>query len=176
MNDIISNYLKTFAALIAFMLSFAVATAQDISLDESDAAPDFSLQADNGDWVKLSDFKGKNVVLYFYPKDLSSGCTKEACNFRDNLSKITDMNAVILGVSVDSVDSHKQFKESDHLNFTLLADPGKTVTMQYAGLNSSGMANRITFVIDKEGFIKRIFHKVDVNEHYKDVIAVLQGM
>ena len=147
------------------------------SLEEGDWAPDFSLTDLKGNTIKLSDFRGKkNVVVYFYPKDFTGGCTKEACSFRDNVSKITDNNAVILGDSVDDADSHKKFKEKENLNFTLLADPDKTVSAKYSGISSYGMAKRVTFVIDKNGVIKKIFPDVDVNEHYKEVVEVLKGM
>lgn len=163
--------------LIAAMTISVSSNSQDITLKEGDAAPDFSLQADNGSWVKLSDYKGvSNVVLYFYPKDKTSGCTKEACNFRDNISKITDKSAVVLGVSVDDIDSHKSFKDEQNLNFILLADVDKSVSKQYSGLNQYGMSRRVTFVIDKSGVIKKIFPTVDVNEHYKEIIDALAAM
>ena len=150
--------------------------AQDITLKEGDVAPDFKLMSDAGQWIKLSDYKGKNVVLYFYPKDQTSGCTKEACSMRDNLPKITAENTVVLGVSVDNVASHKAFKEKEKLNFTLLADTAKTVVKQYSGLNPLGMAKRVTFIIDKNGVIKKIFSKVDVSVHSEEIIAVLKDM
>ena len=160
--------------LFLIIITSGVVLSQDITLKEGDEAPDFKLQADNGNWVKLSDYRGNsNVVLYFYPKDKTSGCTKEACNFRDNISKITDQNAVVLGVSVDDIDSHKSFKDEQKLNFILLADTNKEVSKTYSGLSSSGMSKRVTFVIDKNGIIKKIFPSVDVNEHYKEIIDAL---
>ena len=170
----ISNYLRI--SVLASFLIFSVITcySQDITLKEGDAAPDFKLQADDGSWIKLSDYKGSsNVVLYFYPKDKTSGCTKEACNFRDNISKITDQNAIVLGVSVDDIDSHKSFKEEQNLNFILLADTTKEVSKQYSGLNQMGMSKRVTFIIGKDGVIKKIFPNVDVNEHYKEIVDAL---
>jgi peroxiredoxin Q/BCP len=161
---------------VSFIISLASCSAQDITLKEGALAPDFTLSSDEGKLVKLSDFKGKNVVLYFYPKDQTSGCTKEACSMRDNLALITADNTVVLGVSVDNVDSHKAFKEKEKLNFTLLADPGKVVSKQYSGLNAFGMSKRVTFIIDKNGLIKKIFPKVDVTEHYKEVLSVLKDM
>ena len=145
-------------------------------LKEGDKAPEIRLETDTGAPFRLSDLKGKKVVLYFYPKDFTGGCTKEACSFRDNITKITDNNAVILGVSTDDADSHKKFKEKENLNFTLLADPDKTVSKQYSGVGISGYAKRVTFVIDKNGVIKKIFPDVDVNEHYKEVVDALKGM
>lgn len=147
------------------------------SLKEGDSAPDFSLQSDEGKWVKLSDYKNQsNVVLYFYPKDFTTGCTKQACNFRDNISEIQQSDAVVIGVSVDDADTHKKFKQEHNLNYTLLADPSKTVTSQYSGLNDNGLANRVTFIIDKNGVIKKIYPKVDVNENYKEIIEYLKTM
>ncbi len=170
----ISNLLRVFGVALFVLISFINAKAQDITLKEGDLAPDFKLQSDDGSWIKLSDYKGNsNVVLYFYPKDKTTGCTKEACSFRDNISKITDQNAVVLGVSVDDVVSHKSFKDDDHLNFTLLADTTKEVCKEYGGLNQYGMANRVTFIIGKDGTIKKIYPNVDVNEHYKEIIEEL---
>jgi peroxiredoxin Q/BCP len=170
----ISNLIKVCSIAVILMISAVCSYAQDITLKEGDQAPDFKLQADDGSWIKLSDYKGSsNVVLYFYPKDKTMGCTKEACNFRDNISKITDQNAVVLGVSVDDIDSHKSFKQEQNLNFPLLADTSKEVSKTYSGLNQYGMSKRVTFVIDKNGIIKKIFPNVDVNEHYKDIIDAL---
>ena len=163
--------------LFSLLFSLISCKSQDISLKEGDSAPDFTLQSDEGKWVKLSDYKGNsNVVLYFYPKDFTGGCTKEACNFRDNISKITDYNTVVLGVSTDDADSHKSFKQKENLNFTLLADPDKAVSAQYSGISSYGLAKRVTFVIDKNGTIRKIFPDVDVNEHYKEILDVLKSM
>ncbi len=152
-----------------------ISSSQD-SLKEGDTAPDFTLQSDSGEWIKLSDFKDKSVVvLYFYPKDFTSGCTKQACNFRDNISGIQDYNAVVLGVSVDDAQTHKKFKEENKLNYTLLADTSKEVSKKYSGLRESGSANRVTFIIDKEGIIKKIYRNVDVNENYKEIIEYLKN-
>jgi len=151
--------------------------AQEITLKEGDEAPDFTLQSDEGKTVKLSDFKGvSSVVLYFYPKDQTRGCTKEACNFRDNITEFKEQNAEVLGVSVDDVESHKSFKEKENLNFTLLADPEKEVTKKYGVLNTIGVASRVTFVIDKNGKVKKIYEKVDVNENYKEILELLKTM
>ena len=170
----ISNLLRVSAIAFFVAFLFVNSRAQDITLKEGDLAPDFKLQADDGSWIKLSDYKGtSNVVLYFYPKDKTSGCTKEACNFRDNISKITDQNAVVLGVSVDDIDSHKSFKQEQNLNFILLADTSKEVSKEYSGLSQYGMSKRVTFVIGKDGIIKKIFPNVDVNEHYKEIVDAL---
>lgn len=177
MNSTLSLTLRIFPIFIFMVFSFFSCKAQDITLKEGDQAPDFSLTTDEGKTVKLSDYKGvSNVVLYFYPKDFTSGCTKEACNFRDNISKFKDLNAEVLGVSVDDADSHKSFKEKENLNFTLLADPDKTVSKQYGVLNAMGMDSRVTFVIDKSGTIKKIYPKVDPSENYKELLSYLSTM
>ena len=163
--------------LILFAMTInGISNSQD-TLKEGDAAPDFTLQSEGGEWIKLSDFKGKSVVvLYFYPKDFTSGCTKQACNFRDNISGIQDYNAVVLGVSVDDAETHKKFKEEYKLNYTLLADTAKEVSKIYSGLRESGSANRVTFIIDKAGVINKIYRNFDVNENYKEIIEFLKSM
>jgi len=163
--------------LIVLTVFFVHTVFSQIALKEGDAAPEFSLQSDEGNMIKLSDYKDKQaVVLYFYPKDFTSGCTKQACNFRDNITGIEAYNAVVLGVSVDNAETHKKFKEEHNLNFTLLADTTKEVSQQYSGLNQNGSANRVTFIIDKPGIIKKIYPNVNVNENYAEIIEYLKGM
>jgi len=175
MNSQILFLTKVYPVLMISLFSFFSCRAQEITLKEGDEAPDFTLQSDEGKAVKLSDFKGvSSVILYFYPKDQTPGCTKEACNFRDNISKFKELNAEVLGVSVDDAESHKSFKEKENLNFTLLADPDKEVTKKYGVLNTFGVASRVTFVIDKEGKVKKIYEKVDVNENYKEILELLK--
>jgi thioredoxin-dependent peroxiredoxin len=149
-------------------------------LSIGDQAPDFTLPSSTGKSVKLSDLKGKNVVLYFYPKDDTPGCTKEACTFRDNLPKFGAMDAVILGVSKDSVDSHADFIKKYGLNFTLLSDEDLKVNNQYHtwvekenyGRKYWG-TERSTFVIGRDGKIVKIFRKVKVDGHEQEVLAAL---
>ena len=145
-------------------------------------APEFTLLDDSGNKVKLSDFKGKKVVLYFYPKDDTPGCTKEACNFRDGIDEIQGQGAVVLGVSTDSVESHKKFKEKYHLNFPLLADTDKKMVEAYETWKEKSMygrkymgIERTTFVIDKAGKISHIFPQVKVDQHYDEVLEALEG-
>ncbi len=176
MNSHFAGLLKLFPiVMISFFSLFC--KAQDITVKEGEKAPDFTLQSDEGRAVSLSDFEGKsNVVLYFYPKDETPGCTKEACNFRDNIGKFKELDAEILGVSVDNVESHKSFKEKESLNFLLLADPDKEVTKKYGVLNIIGLASRVTFVIDKNGIIRKIYEKVDVNENFREILEVLKTL
>jgi peroxiredoxin Q/BCP len=145
-------------------------------------APDFTVADDSGKKVKLSDFKGKKVVLYFYPKDDTPGCTKEACNFRDGFAEIKKAGAVVLGVSADSVESHKKFKEKFELNFPLLADTDKKIIEAYDTWQEKSMygrkymgIERTTYIIDEDGKISHIFPKVKVGEHYDEVLAALKG-
>jgi peroxiredoxin Q/BCP len=143
-------------------------------------APNFKLKDQNGNVISLSDYKGKNVVLYFYPKDNTSGCTTEACNFRDELPKFGNLNAVILGVSPDSVESHKKFADKYKLPFTLLSDEKKEVLEKYEVWKEKSMYGkkymgvvRTTYIIDGEGKIKKIFSKVKVPDHNKEVMEAL---
>ncbi len=144
-------------------------------------APAFVTLNDAGEKVRLSDFKGKKVVLYFYPKDDTPGCTKEACAFRDGISEIKDRGAVVLGVSTDSVESHKKFKKKFNLNFPLLADPDKKIVEAYGTWKQKSMygktymgIERTTFVIDEQGKIAKVFPKVKVDEHYQEVLETLE--
>jgi peroxiredoxin Q/BCP len=147
-----------------------------------DKAPDFTVTDDSGKKVKLSDFKGKKVVLYFYPKDDTPGCTTEACNFRDGIAEIKKKGAVVLGVSADSVESHKKFKSKFDLNFPLLADTDKKIIEDYDVWKEKSMygkkymgIERTTYIIDEKGKISQIFPKVKVSEHYDEVLEALEG-
>jgi peroxiredoxin Q/BCP len=149
-------------------------------IKEGNKAPDFKLKDQNGKIVSLSDFKGNDVILYFYPKDNTSGCTAEACSFRDDFPEFKKIKAVIIGVSPDSVESHKKFAEKYNLPFTLLSDEEKKVLEKYEVWKEKSMygkkymgVERTTFVIDKEGKIKKIFNKVKVAGHNKEVMDVL---
>ena len=143
-------------------------------------APDFSLPDQDGVIRKLSDYRGKPVVLYFYPKDDTPGCTKEACSFRDGFEEYRKANIEVLGVSIDDENSHKKFREKYRLPFTLLADKDKKVVEKYGvwveknnyGKKYMGIARK-TFLIDKEGIITHIFNKVDTENHATEVMAKL---
>jgi peroxiredoxin Q/BCP len=151
-------------------------------LTEGTLAPDFTLPSDGGGEVTLSDYRGKKVVLYFYPKDNTSGCTTEACNFRDDYSEIIAAGAVVLGVSPDTVKSHDTFKLKFELPFALLSDPDHRVAEMYGAWGEKKMYGktymgilRSTFVIDEEGKIIKVFPKVKVKDHSQEVLAVLTG-
>jgi thioredoxin-dependent peroxiredoxin len=144
-------------------------------------APDFTLSDDHGQRVKLSSLRGKPVVLYFYPRDDTPGCTKEACAFRDRQSELTQMGANVLGVSPDDVASHQQFREKFTLNFPLLADPDHAVAEHYGawrektryGKTSMGI-QRSTFLIDGRGVVRRVWQNVSVDGHDQEVLAALK--
>jgi peroxiredoxin Q/BCP len=136
-------------------------------------APEFSLPSQEGAKVGLKDFKGKWVVLYFYPKDMTQGCTIEAHNFQQDLPKYDKANAAIVGVSVDSVDSHKEFCTKESLTFKLLADTDKKMVDSYGSLNQRGMASRNTFLIDPSGKIAKVWTGVNPQKHSEEVLAAL---
>jgi thioredoxin-dependent peroxiredoxin len=151
-------------------------------LHEGDFAPDFELPSSAGKPVRLSSFRGKQVVLYFYPKDDTSGCTREACAFRDNLPKFDGADAVILGVSKDSLESHSKFINKYSLNFTLLSDEDLAAHHLYdtwKQKNNYGRTymgtERSTFVIGSDGRIKKIFRRVSVDGHETEVLAALKA-
>ncbi len=143
-------------------------------------APAVKLEDQNGNEINLADYKGKKVVLYFYPKDNTSGCTKEACNFRDSFPKFKGIKAVIFGVSPDSVASHKKFAEKYDLPFSLLADPEKKVLEAFGVWKEKSMygkkymgVERTTVIINEEGKISKIFPKVKVEGHTEEVLSAL---
>ncbi|MEN9705285.1 MAG: hypothetical protein RLZZ393_1164 [Pseudomonadota bacterium] len=146
---------------------------------EGAAAPTFRLQDQNGKWISLDEQKGKWVVLYFYPKDQTPGCTTEACEFRDDVFAFRKAGAVVLGVSVDDVESHKAFSEKHGLPFSLLADPTKETAKKYGVLTSFGpmeIARRDTFLIDPTGKLVRHYEKVKPEGHSKAVLADIETM
>lgn len=150
-------------------------------IKEGDQAIDFTLEATNGETVTLSDFKGKNVVLFFYPKDQTPGCTREACDFRDAYQEFSDLNTVILGISKDSIASHQKFVEKQNLPFLLLSDPEGEVCEKYGVIKDKNMfgrkykgIERSTFVIDKEGKIAKAYRKVKVADHVQEVLQFVK--
>ena len=149
-------------------------------LKEGDKALDFTVKDDQGNDVSLKDLRGKKVVLYFYPKDNTSGCTKEACDFRDNLGRIKRKDAIVLGVSPDSEKSHLKFKTKYELPFPLLADIDKKIVNDYGVWKEKSMygrkymgVERTTFIIDEHGKIAKIFPKVKVEGHVDEVLTAL---
>jgi len=153
-----------------------------MALTEGQKAPAFTLPDAEGKPVRLSDFKGKNVVLYFYPKDDTSGCTLEACNFRDEAADFRGLDAVILGVSPDSSAAHQKFKAKYKLHFSLLSDEKRQVVETYGVWKEKSMygrkymgVERTTFLIDPQGKIKKIFPKVKVPGHSEAVRDALQS-
>ncbi|MFP4600442.1 MAG: thioredoxin-dependent thiol peroxidase [Persicimonas sp.] len=146
-------------------------------LNEGDKAPDFTLESDNEGEVSLSDLRGQKVVLYFYPKDMTPGCTKQACDFRDNLDTFVDKGWKVLGVSPDPVESHAKFRDKHDLNFTLLADPDQAVAEAYGvwrekqnyGRTYTGIV-RSTFLIDEEGTITEIQDNVRATGHVERLL------
>ena len=149
-------------------------------LSVGDAAPDFSLPTGDGKKLSLKDLKGKKVVLYFYPKDNTSGCTREACSFQQNLSAIRRKGAVVVGVSPDSEASHRKFADKYDLTFDLISDEKKEIVKRYGVWKEKSMygkkyfgIERTTFVIDEKGKISHIFPKVKVDGHTEEVLAVL---
>ncbi|MEC4814993.1 MAG: peroxiredoxin [Scytonema sp. PMC 1069.18] len=135
-------------------------------------APNFTVKDTNGNTVSLSDYKGKTVVLYFYPKDDTPGCTKQACSFRDANDDYQSKDVVVLGVSVDDEASHQAFTQKYNLNFPLLADTEKTLTQAY-DVDGGGYAKRVTYVIDGDGKIIHVDSSVNTSTHANDVLTAL---
>ncbi|MGP4079770.1 thioredoxin-dependent thiol peroxidase [Pseudalkalibacillus sp. R45] len=152
-----------------------------MSVKTGEKAPEFTLEANNGEKVSLTDFKGKNVVLYFYPKDMTPGCTTEACDFRDHHSEFSDQNTVILGVSPDPIDRHKKFIEKHDLPFLLLADEDHKVAELYDvwqlkknfGKEYMGIV-RSTFIINKDGELVKEWRKVKVKDHVTEALEYIK--
>ncbi len=147
-------------------------------LKEGDTAPDFTAPDQDGTQIKLSNFRGRRVVLYFYPKDDTPGCTKEACSFRDADSLYAEKGIKVFGVSTDSEKSHQKFISKFNLPFTLLADTDKKIVNDYGVYGEKSLygrkymgVNRMTFLIDEDGKILKIFKKVNVSEHAAEVLA-----
>lgn len=151
-------------------------------LEEGSKVPAFQLLSDDGTKVKLSDFKGSMVVLYFYPKDDTPGCTREACAFRDNQAKLKKLSVVVLGVSADSVESHAKFRDKYSLNFPLLSDPDHKLAESLGvwreknmyGKKSMGI-QRSTFLIDGQGKLVKLWKKVSVDGHEEQVLEAVKA-
>jgi len=144
------------------------------SLRPGEHAPDFQAKDQHGNTVSLSSFRGHPVVLYFYPKDNTLGCAAEACSFRDSMTGLRERGIVVLGVSVDSKESHARFASKYRLNFTLLSDRGKQIVRAYGVKGLSGTARRVTYFIGPDGIIKHVFSQVNTKTHGADVLKKLE--
>jgi thioredoxin-dependent peroxiredoxin len=165
-----------FVLALALLASVAVVIAADSMPQVGQQAPGFTLPSQDGSNVSLKDFKGKWVVVYFYPKDKTPGCTIEAHNFQRDLAQYDKKKTVILGVSVDSTDSHKEFCAEQSLTFKLLSDTDKKVVSAYGSVQEfkgATVASRNTFLVDPKGNIVNVWTKVDPNKHSEEVLAKL---
>lgn len=151
-------------------------------IQEGTKAPAFALENAKGERVALKDFLGRKVVLYFYPKDSTPGCTREACDFRDSFARVQAAGAVVLGISADSVASHARFRDAHDLPFELLSDPEKSVITAYGAWKEKSIfgrtfmgIQRCTMLIDEKGVVRRVFPNVKVTGHVDEVLAALRG-
>lgn len=174
------NYSHTFKGFFLGLLCCcsSILTAQTSELKVGDKAPDFIGYDQNGKKIHLADFKGKKVILYFYPKDDSPGCTKQACNLRDDIKKLTQKNCVVLGISADDKKSHQAFAAKYQLPFPLIADTDKTIAARYHAYRSASEPTqlrviRITYVINEAGFIHYVFTNPQVNNHTQEILDIL---
>jgi peroxiredoxin Q/BCP len=138
-----------------------------------DIAPDFEANSTIGK-IRLSDFRGKKVILYFYVKDQTPGCTTQSINLQEGLNELNDLNIMVIGISTDSLDSHEKFAKRYNLTFPLVADENKEISRLYGVLNERGRSNRVTFLIDENGIIRHIFRKVNVSAHKEEILKVLE--
>lgn len=175
-----TRFLQSAAVAIATAFLFSTAAFAQDPPAVGTTAPKFRLQDQTGKWHTLADYKGKWVVLYFYPKDKTPGCTTQACEFRDNIFAYRDLNAVVLGVSVDDVESHKAFSDENNLPFPILADVEKKATTAYGTLTKylgiAELARRDTFIIDPQGKIAKHYQKVEPKGHSELVLADLKQL
>ena len=172
------NSRSILSLMLAAVLLLAVGVTAAFAADPpavNSKAPDFTLKSQENKTVNLHDFKGKWVVLYFYPKDMTPGCTIEAHNFQADQDKYTKMNAAIVGVSVDPVDSHVEFCTKESLTFKLLSDVDHKVVDMY-GSSNGAVAARNTFLVDPQGVIRKVFLKVNPQPHSKEVLAALDEL
>ena len=172
------NKLKIFFTILlsSILLTFSYAQ-ESLTLKEGMKAPNFKLQDYKNNTYTLSSFQRKSVVvLYFYPKAGTAGCTKQACDLRDNIKLFKDKNIVVLGISVDSKKEIKDFVKKYNLNFPLLSDKNKTTAKKYGVLRDDGLAKRVTFIIDKEGIIRKIIPVSDISLHAKEVFNIVSEL
>jgi peroxiredoxin Q/BCP len=175
----IGELAKRSGLLATAVFSLVFASAAAAAPEVGSAAPEFRLQDQDGKWHTLADFRGRWVALYFYPKDDTPGCTKEACAFRDNIFAFDELDAVILGVSLDDVASHAEFAEKYSLPFPILADTDKTAATAYGVYRKMvgfEMASRESFLIDPQGNIVKHYATVDPAKHSEEVLADLRAL
>ena len=153
-----------------------------MSIQTGSIAPDFSLASSSGKTVSLSDFRGQTVIVYFYPKDDTPGCTKEACSFRDTFDALSNAGVTVLGISPDSVESHNKFIEKFNLNFKLLSDPDKYTAQNYGAWGEKNMygkivvgMKRMSFLVNPEGTVQHVWSKVKTESHGQDVLTLIQS-
>jgi peroxiredoxin Q/BCP len=168
---------KILLALLSVFLSSPLFAGEQ-PMAGSDA-PSFNLQDQNGDWHKLEDYQGQWLAIYFYPKDDTPGCTKEACNFRDNIYAFKAIDAAVVGISVDDVESHKEFSDKYKLPFTILADENNETSKAYGVLKDYKLiklASRQSFLIDPEGKVAKHYEKVDPDTHTDEVLTDIKAL
>ena len=170
---------KNIISIASILCLFLITGTSIGEVNTGQTAPNFNLQDQNGEWHTLDNYKGKWVVLFFYPKDQTPGCTTEACNFRDNIFEFKKLNAQILGVSVDDVESHQAFSEKYSLPYPILADVNKECATEYGVLGKFMMmtiAKRQSFLINPEGSIVKHYKKVNPDTHTNEVIVDLKRL
>lgn len=168
---------KILLATLSILLSTTVLAGEPPTMGSD--APSFNLQDQNGDWHKLEEYRGRWLAIYFYPKDDTPGCTKEACNFRDNIYAFRAIDAAVVGISVDDVESHKKFSDKYKLPFTLLADSDNTTATAYGVLKDYKLlklASRQSFLVDPEGKIAKHYADVDPDTHTDEVLADIKNL
>ncbi|MBI5429231.1 MAG: peroxiredoxin [Nitrosomonadales bacterium] len=174
------KWIAIVAALVVFASLLVARAARAGELPEvGKPAPDFKLPDQNGKQHVLQDYRGKWLVLYFYPRDDTPGCTKEACAFRDDLNQIAELGAQVVGVSVDDSESHAEFAKKYHLPFPLLADKTTETAARYGALMNLGfmkIARRYTFLIDPQGNVGKVYLSVEASRHSKEIIEDLQKL
>lgn len=162
-----------------FAITLGLTAGAGAETGVGEAAPEFRLQDQAGEWHSLEDYRGKWVALYFYPKDDTPGCTKEACAFRDNIFAFDEIGATIIGVSLDDTESHREFAEKYSLPFTLLSDADGSTAEAYGVLSSRGtfrFAQRQSFIIGPDGTVRKHYAKVNAEEHSEEVLADLKQL